>query len=720
MKALLIKEFRENSKWLVVGLVLFAGVAYCWLPEIRFTWSYSFVSSFEKSLTAIVGFLGGLFALSLGVLQSALDLRSGPRAYLQHRGVKSSQIVLAKLITGFTIYAIAILIPMSLLAVYLGGFGIQTIPVRPYQIVRALAAGFFAYIMHPAAILCLSRGASWWGTKTIPIFAALAIAGSMIVYCTVTSDWLWLFPVYMLLLAITCWAAVDAWEKLSLNPPAAQSLPNGWRVNGVLFLGSLACTLIALQLLSPLGSLLHRTERREFETKFDLSTGEPWAVSTRPEDLLKSNVEKSNGSIFGSKIQIGVVPNEFSFMPKKMQLGSMQYLTDDPDPSTMFQSLYSDQYNYWNHPIWANVIDRRGYLLRYSVIDRERPRLDSIIDKEGIHSPNSLPDKPFVNLREILNGPSGFRAYFDSKGVYALQRYRSNAPDVLLNRLVEGNVSAAELSTIPILDVHRLVVVVDGEVREYQLLDENDSEEWTTDAQTVTIDDNGTKTLSRKGEEQAIRAKLIQSVALPVQFANRKPHSLLRTQAGYVVMVDSFSPKYFLLKFDGTSEELPVPKDESSSNALANPVNATLPPALMLIASFAHFIYWANRGESAELVEWLMERKSILVYLAILGIIFVLASVWVVNRMLRKRGIAGKLRWAWLLTCIPLGIATPLVVASIYAVRVREKCMSCGQPRSVDLEHCEVCNTQWPLGELEGIEVFDTNASLQSESLLST
>lgn len=716
MKALLIKEFRENSKWLVVGLIVFSFVAYCWLPETRFSEPNSFGSVIDNGLSGFVGFLGGIYAFSLGLLQSAFDLRSGTRAYLQHRGVKSSQIVIAKLITGFTIYATAILIPMSLLAMYLGWFGIQTIPVRPFQVVPVIVAAFFAFILHPTAIFCLSRCASWWGTKTLPVIATVAVAGSIFVYFSSivfsTNVWLWLLPVYIFLLAITCWSAVDAWDKMSLNPPAAQFQPNGWRVNSTLILGSLVCIMVALQFLAPIISIFYPSERRHYELKFDLRTGEPWAVSTRPEHLLKSALETNDRSSFGGKIEAGIAPTEFSLIPKKMKLDSFAYWTNQAIAAAMFRPMITDLQDGRYLRLWTFVIDQRGYLLRYSVSDRFRPQLDSIIARDGVHQPKHLPGNPFSNLRDIRDNPSGLRAFYDDRGVYALQHCLSNASEMRLNTLVEGKVNDVRLVTVPFKAVRRLTIVVDGEIREYQLLDEKDSEDWTIYGSERTFNNDGEVIVNRTGEQQTIRAKLIHTIALPTQVAMHNPTSILRTEIGYVVMVDSYRLKHFWLGFDGITREILIPNQNGNSNEQATLSLAAMPPVLSLIGCISHYVYRASRGESADLIAYLLLQKSSLVSMFVLGSILVLISMGIVNRMLRKRGIAGKKRWAWLLTCILLGIATPLVVASIYAVRVREKCASCGQLRSVDLEHCEVCNAGWPISEQEGIEVFDTDANL--------
>jgi len=723
MKALLIKELRENIKWLTVGLILFSFVAYCWLPKTSFESPYTFVSTIENQLSAMVGCLGGLFAFSLGVLQSAFDLRSGSRAYLQHRGVKSTQIAIAKLITGFAIYSASILIPMSLLAIYLGWFGIHTIPVRPFQVAPAIGAGFFGFIMHPTAIFCLSRCASWWGTKTLPIVAAVAVVFGIFVLLSSQDSsifvWLWLLPVYVLLLAITCWAAVDAWEKLSLNPPVSQSLPNGWRVNSILILGSIVCAIIAIQFLTPIGSLFHPTEPNEYVLKFDVETGEPWAVSIKPEDLLKSNLAENDGSIFGSKVELGIEPKEFSLLPKKLRPTAMKSFQNQYFPSQMFLSTRFDQYIYSDLPIWTSVMDHRGYLLRYSVIDRRRPSLDSIIDRDGVHPPNLLPDNRFANLREIENYPSGFLAFIDDRGVYALQGYRSNAPEMRLHRLVEGNVHAAALTSIPSSDIQRLVVVVDGELREYRLLDENGSEDWTIVGETVRVNIDGEKVSNRQGEQEAIRAELFKSVAIPSAIRERIVHTYLRTELGYLVSGDSITRKLFLLGFDGTTQEVPFsPKYFTGSYTWYHPIESLTPPALNLSVGIIRYILSANRGESAEILQWITDQKSNLVLWVLLSGIFVVASMWFVNRMLRKRGITGQLRWGWLIACIPLGIATPLIIASIYPVRIREKCSSCGKLRSVDLDRCEACGAEWPLSEQEGIEVFDTHGALEPEASL--
>ena len=391
-----------------------------------------------------------------------------------------------------------------------------------------------------------------------------------------------------------------------------------------------------------------------------------------------------------------------------------------PNPtlaSEMFQSL---SFNL-NFPIvWTSVVDHRGYILRYSVVDPRRPRLDSIIDRAGVHPPDLLPKNRFANLRYILKPPLGFLAFVDNGGVYTLQNFRSNASEMRLNRLVEGKVLAATHTLIPSSIFLRLVVMVDGEIREYRLLDENDSEEWATLGQRTSWENfNGEIVLNRKGEQEAIRAELFNSVALPSTIRERVVGTFLRTEVGYLVSGDSFVPKIYLLGFDGTTQEVPIPPDyPTASYTWSHPIASILPPAISLSIGIILYIHGANRGESAEILRWITNQKSNLVLWVLLSGIFVVASMWFVNRMLRKRGIAGQLRWGWLIACIPLGIATPLIIASIYPVRIREKCSSCGKLRSVDLDRCEACGAEWPLSEQEGIEVFDTHGALEPEAYL--
>ncbi len=712
MKALLIKEFRENLKWLAVGLVVFSFVAYSWLPAVRFSSPYTFRSQIDNGLSAVVGLLGGLFAFAIGVLQSAFDLRPGPRAYLEHRGVKSSQIVIAKLITGFTVYSASIVIPLSFLAVYLARVGIQSIPVRPAQVFPSIVAAFFAFILHPIAIFCLARCASWWGTKTVPIISAIAIAGpsfgffSLLVFST--NLWIWLLPAYVVLLAIVCWAAIDGWQKLSLNPPAGQASPNGWRVNGVLILGSLVCTLIAIQFLSPIASSFRVAERRDYDLKFDLLTGEPWAVSIRPEDLLKSNLTENKASIYGCKVEFGVEPKEYQLLPKKLPLQQMHGNMAEYVETGMFKSTRYDQVYHNMNPLWTSVIDARGYLLRYSVVDARHPILDAIIDRDGVHPPKSLPGKPFRNLREISGSLKSLRAFYDDNGVYVLRQHRSNASEMQLYTLVDGSVLGAYQSDIHHAEknrIQRLIVVVDGEIREYRLLDKDNSEEWTHGIGKEG--DDGEWIENRVGEFQEIRAELFKSIAIPKSIIRNDFYSLLRTQAGYVVQLSSFNRKHFLLGFDGTVTELPTPSNFMVTEGFGDPVSALVPPVVGVPALLSHYIYRAKRGESTELVQWILEKKSMFLTLAGISVIFVGLSMWVVNRMLRKRGISGKLRMAWLAACIAFGVATPLIVACIYAVRVREKCPACGKPRRIDLAACEACGESWPKNDLHGIEVYD-------------
>ena len=237
------------------------------------------------------------------------------------------------------------------------------------------------------------------------------------------------------------------------------------------------------------------------------------------------------------------------------------------------------------------------------------------------------------------------------------------------------------------------------------MLDKDNSEEWTHGIGKEG--DDGEWIENRVGELQEIRAELFKSIAIPKSIIRKDIYSLLRTQAGYVVQLSSFNRKHFLLGFDGTTKEMPTPKNFLVTEGIDNLTSALVPPALGVSAGIGQYIHRANRGETAEVVQWMRENSSMLITMFGISVVFVSVSMWLVNRMLRKRGISGRLRLAWLALCIAFGVATPLMIASIYAVRVREKCPACGKPRRIDLADCEACGASWPKNDLHGIEIYD-------------
>ncbi len=231
MNALLIKEFRENLRWLPIGLLLFGFAA--WLPVPSQQNPFNAVDS---DLTELVTLLGPLFAVALGVLQSAFDLRNGPRAYLQCRGVSPKDVVLAKLVSGFAIYATSLIIPISILALYLNAVGLTYYPVTPLQVLPGLLMGLAAFSFFPAAIIVLARPASWWGTRLLPLASPLAIVlmcFGMLNFFTVIEAYI-CFGLSVVSIILLSWAAIDAWTHVSINPPGGSTSPTRWRLTFVL------------------------------------------------------------------------------------------------------------------------------------------------------------------------------------------------------------------------------------------------------------------------------------------------------------------------------------------------------------------------------------------------------------------------------------------------------------------------------------------------------
>lgn len=122
MRALLWKEARENTRWLPIGLIVVAAI--CWYVHPMKPANVEYFQ-LGKLLTIYLGIALPLLAFALGLIQSYRDLQPAARAYLDHREVKPSQIALSKLLIGFAIYASAVMVPISLLAIWIGYQGMS-------------------------------------------------------------------------------------------------------------------------------------------------------------------------------------------------------------------------------------------------------------------------------------------------------------------------------------------------------------------------------------------------------------------------------------------------------------------------------------------------------------------------------------------------------------------------------------------------------------------
>lgn len=159
MKALLWKEFRENLKWatvpllLVLGYILNVGVCLCDIFFQRVT------------------FVGAVFGSVLGILQMTFESHGDRRALLLHRPISRTHLFLAKVISGSTLYLLAMGLPLLyyLVTDFIPG---RVVPQVPLSSRWPLVFPWFAdtltgLIYYLAGALAGLRPGRWYGTRCL-------------------------------------------------------------------------------------------------------------------------------------------------------------------------------------------------------------------------------------------------------------------------------------------------------------------------------------------------------------------------------------------------------------------------------------------------------------------------------------------------------------------------------------------------------------------------
>lgn len=101
MRAIVVKELREDLRWLPIGILL-VGV-FVWLVtptelgDLRGT-----NKDVSQSLMLTVGVAAALLAMALAALQSVFDFSDQQRGYLFHRSVSANAVLYGKVVAGAT------------------------------------------------------------------------------------------------------------------------------------------------------------------------------------------------------------------------------------------------------------------------------------------------------------------------------------------------------------------------------------------------------------------------------------------------------------------------------------------------------------------------------------------------------------------------------------------------------------------------------------------
>ena len=231
MKTIIWKEFRELGRWVPIAVIsMIAMLAYA-------VQTADVLLDGRGQIAFWCGWIGGVFALILGVLQGWRDSLPESRALLLHRGITPATAFLAKLAFAAMAYAIAIFVPLLGLVSYIVLDRQETLAAYPDQVVPAFVAGVLAFLFWPVGILLAQRNASLWGSRLLPL--AGAIVCSIILFATTGAAQFYglnlvMFFVWILLFLLTLKSAAIVFEDTGAESGVARA--GVWWLNYVALL----------------------------------------------------------------------------------------------------------------------------------------------------------------------------------------------------------------------------------------------------------------------------------------------------------------------------------------------------------------------------------------------------------------------------------------------------------------------------------------------------
>jgi hypothetical protein len=246
MKALIFKEWRENAKVAVLGLVIYAlllVVQYRQYVAGPLPLRQPLAS--ENLLWSTVWFCG-IFGAVLGWLQIHNERRPDLWAFLLHRPMTRTDIFLGKTLAGLGLYAAVVCVPLAVFTVWALWPGHVAAPFE-VRILRPLAASILTgLVFYLAGMLTGLRQARWYGSR------GLGLGLGLIVWLLVMTRPVW-WEGFLVILVGGAMLAAAVWGGFQTHGHY-RSQPAGGKAALILAMmpGSMIVVFVAAALLSNL------------------------------------------------------------------------------------------------------------------------------------------------------------------------------------------------------------------------------------------------------------------------------------------------------------------------------------------------------------------------------------------------------------------------------------------------------------------------------------
>lgn len=668
MKALIQKDFKENLKVALIGLLIFSVIllhtyelsisALTTLLDARAGQGGVLQPLQSTNLLTTAAFFCGIFGAALGWLQTRNEAHPDLWAFLIHRPVTRTDIFLAKSISGLCLYAIGTVLPLAILVVVVLTPGHVAAPFEWAMLLPLVSILLLGVPFYFAGLLTGRRHARWYVSRSfglgLPIIAALVAFG-------VPEFWqslIWIL-IAVALLATAAWGAY---------------LSGGF-YRGQPVMGKLALTIAitvgcGLAMLAAVGLLVNMLLNPLFNSRsYTYSTyqmtrdGTIYKVTRRDNDIVE--VVDLEGHplldpVTHRTIPAGEFQKRFAFGPSVFT-GQARRRAAFQDATRFFQLV-----NVTDKTLW--YLDRHGKLIGYNGQTRK------FIGSLDPHRSDGSPDHdPFL---------------FNRGGYYFYNPYSGPPSELLPTATAVYSVDFRERSVKPVFslpDDERIdgftpvTTAGSGAVANFLL----------TTRRTVRLIDYEGKTIfalpyqPEYSEYPQVQLTILQ----PAETSTTNfavwfyPDSETNRVVGWKMPIHVMwlGPDQAVTK-RAELPELRLPENDSGPDQL---LATLLPPVFHLLADHKINSVWN------------------LCCFAVSSI-----SAFIGLGLVKRYNLSAKARVGWTIFILLFGITGLLGLLCTEEWPAREMCPDCKKLRSVDRATCEHCGATFSPPEKNGSEIF--------------
>jgi hypothetical protein len=670
MKAMFLKELRENLKWGLLILGFFCLSVIGWIHEAGPQ------MLFDMSRLETTGVPIAIIGLALGCLQTWFETRPDNYAFTVHRPIARREIFLAKSAAGLLTIYVALALPAIYAVAWAATPGHLPTPFQWRStlplVVDILNAGPFYFV----GMVLTMRKARWFGSRVLPFGLA---AATIIAIRLVPEFW----QAVLISVTGTAICGLAAWNVFSTAGGCDRSGVSRVALGAMIFAGTLGigCIAVSLQSIFPYTAVWHdlRVDREGNVLRVT------WNLTNKDRTCVVADAEGKPLPEFD-----GIDPDEKTDDGPDRFVRFTNGLVDEQRADIPW--IYWSQYYSYRTPtpgmVGLRAIAKPGTRLRRHCVFDVQQGVIELYD-------------PVTSTLLGTVGPQGY----SPAGTLPEVRF----PGAPMNPMTQGGthtlafLSAVYWAELDLRRVRKLFTAAadDPVVAAIELPPQ-------TDPPVVVVTQRRVHLFHRSGEEVFSADHHLDLTQQWFTLA-MLPNNNLMLRAGSIIDPGDKARQQFLeFDTDGKlvrqTEPAPFPDDRPSTVSRRTLVAGLFYPLAGLPVLDSRFLDY--EFESAATDRWWLFHGAIFGAAIASG----LATVF----LARRCGFTWRKTFAWSVGNVLLGPGGVAVMLSLNDWPARETCSACGGKRLVDRQECSRCGKPLPPPVVDGREIFEPEGAFSS------